>query len=70
METLSPGDVASLVFDLFPTSNVFNAGYRIRITVTCADQENMETPELTPPPTVRLYRNRQYSSHVSLPIVE
>jgi putative CocE/NonD family hydrolase len=70
METLSPGDVASLVFDLFPTSNVFNAGNRIRITVTCADQENMETPELTPPPTVRLYRNRQYSSHVSLPIVE
>jgi hypothetical protein len=28
-----------LVFDLLPTSYVFDAGHRIRVTITCADKD-------------------------------
>jgi putative CocE/NonD family hydrolase len=65
-----PGEQAELVFDLQPTSNVFNAGNRIRITITCADIDNASTPELSPPPTVSVYRNAGYASYISLPIME
>ncbi|WP_427970100.1 CocE/NonD family hydrolase C-terminal non-catalytic domain-containing protein, partial [Altererythrobacter sp.] len=47
-----------LAFDLHPTSNIFNAGHRIRIAVACADKDNALTPELSPPPTITLYRNK------------
>lgn len=69
IEPLREGQPVKLVFDLHPTSNIFNAGNRIRITVTCADQNNFQTPELSPPPTVTLYRNSTYASHVVLPVV-
>ena len=67
---LEPGEAAELVFDLQPTSNVFNAGHRMRITITCADKDNAMTPELTPPPTVTVYRNSQLGSYVRLPVIE
>jgi putative CocE/NonD family hydrolase len=67
---LAPGEIAELAFDLQPTSNVFNAGNRIRITLTCADKDNATTPELSPPPTVSIYRNTQNSSYVRLPVIE
>ncbi len=66
---LTPGEIAELVFDLQPTSNVFNAGNRIRITITCADKDSASTPELSPPPTVSVYRNTQHASHVILPVI-
>lgn len=65
---LTPGVPAELVFDLQPTSNVFNAGNRIRITVTCTDKDNALTPELSPPPTVSIYRNSNNSSYILLPV--
>jgi uncharacterized protein len=58
-----------LIFDLHPTSNIFDKGHRIRITVTCADKDNMETPESSPVPTVSVYRNTVFSSYVILPII-
>jgi len=67
---LVPGEPAELAFDLQPTSNIFNAGNRIRITITCADMDNAMTPELSPPPTVSVYRNAQNASYVSLPVIE
>ena len=67
---LTPGEPAELVFDLQPTSNVFNAGNRIRITMTCADSDNALTPEQSPPPTVTVYRNAGQASYISLPIIE
>jgi putative CocE/NonD family hydrolase len=66
---LEPGEPAELYFDLQPTSNVFNAGNRIRITITCADKDNALTPELSPPPTVSVYRNTQHTSYISLPVI-
>jgi hypothetical protein len=58
-----------LVFDLYPTSNIFDEGHRIRVTITCADSDTFETPELSPPPTVSLYRNTEYASYITLPII-
>ena len=66
---LTPGEPAELVFDLIPTSNLFETGNRIRITITCADKDNALTPEITPPPQVSMYRNAELSSYISLPIV-
>jgi len=66
---LTPGEPVELAFDLHPTSNIFNTGHRIRITITCADKDNALTPELSPPPTITLVRNREQASHVVLPVV-
>ena len=66
---LEAGEVVALDFDLLPTSNLFNVGHRIRVAITCADAENTETRALTPPPEVTLYRNREYASSITLPIV-
>jgi hypothetical protein len=59
---------AQLVFDLHPTSNVFNAGHRIRVTIACADQNNYQTPELSPPPRITVYHSSDYPSSISLPV--
>lgn len=67
---LEPGEPAELVFDLQPTSNVFNAGHRIRITITCADKDNASTPVLSPPPVVTVYRNKIRPSYIKLPIMD
>ncbi len=58
-----------LVFDLHPTSNIFNAGNRIRITITGSDRDNTSTPEQTPSPVVSILRNSAFASYVTLPLV-
>jgi len=65
---LTPGEPVELAFDGHPTSNIFNAGHRIRITITCADKDNAATPVLSPPPTVRVYRTKAQASYVLLPV--
>jgi uncharacterized membrane protein len=37
--------------------------------VSCADQNNFETPELSPPPTITMHRNSTYASYVTLPVI-
>lgn len=64
-----PGEPVELVFELQPTSNVFNMGNRIRITIACADKDNAQTPELSPPPIVTLYRNSEHASYILLPVI-
>ena len=64
-----PSKPVELVFDLHPTSNIFDAGHRIRVTITCADQGNFLTPELSPLPKVTVYRNDFYTSHINLPCI-
>ena len=66
---LPSGEPVELVFDLLPTSNVFDRQHRIRVTVTGADQGNAPTPALISPPTVSLHRNSGYASHIVLPII-
>jgi putative CocE/NonD family hydrolase len=58
-----------LAFDLFPTSKIFAAGSRIRVTVTGADKANAVTPEHRPAPRLVLHREDGRASHIVLPIV-
>ncbi|MEW5902015.1 MAG: CocE/NonD family hydrolase, partial [Acidobacteriota bacterium] len=69
IEPLTPGEPVELVFDLHPTSNIFDAGHRIRVTITCADQTSFETPELSPAPMVSVFRNAQQASFIELPLI-
>ena len=64
-----PQEPVELVLDLHPTSNLFDAGHRIRVTVTCADHDNALTPVLEPAPTVTIYRNTDYPSRIVLPVI-
>jgi putative CocE/NonD family hydrolase len=69
MEPMSEDEPATLVFDLLPTSNLFDAGNRIRVTVTCADRDNAEVLAFSPPPQVTVFRNRAFPSNIVLPVV-
>jgi hypothetical protein len=64
-----PEQPAELIFDLLPTSYSFDAGHRIRVTITCADKDNALTPELDPPPTIHLYREANHASYIVLPVI-
>ncbi len=59
-----------LVFDLLPTSTLFRAGNRIRITITFADADNFETPVLNPTPKLHLLRDRNHPSFIQLPVIQ
>ncbi len=65
-----PSEPAELIFDLLPVSKMFVMGSRIRITITCADKDNACTPVVIPTPTVRIYRNASFTSHVKLPVAQ
>jgi len=64
-----PSEPVELIFDLLPTSNIFDEGHCIRLTITCADKDNTLTPELSPPPTVSIYHNANFASFIILPII-
>jgi putative CocE/NonD family hydrolase len=66
---LPKGKPVELAFDLFPTSNLFDEGHRIRVTVTGADRANSTAPEQTPPPRLVLHRENGRASHIVLPII-
>ena len=66
---IAAGEPVELVFNLLPTSYLFRAGNRIRITVTCADGDNFETPALDPSPKIRLLRDAAHPSSVEFPII-
>jgi hypothetical protein len=69
LEPIAAGIPFELVFNLFPTSYLFHAGHRIRITITCADADNFDTPVLNPPPKIRLLRETDHPSFIELPIL-
>jgi putative CocE/NonD family hydrolase len=68
-QEMPKGVVVELVFDLFPTSNLFDAGNRIRVTVTGADRPNHLTPELTPAPRLTIHRSPGKASRIVLPVI-
>ncbi|MDJ0751871.1 MAG: CocE/NonD family hydrolase [Ardenticatenaceae bacterium] len=69
METIPAGEPFELVFDLLPTSYLFEKGNRLRITVAFADADNFETPKLDPPPVLKLLRNRSFPTYIELPVI-
>ena len=60
--------MVQLTFDLQPTATVFNAGHRIRVTITGADVDNTEPPPVRGRPNVTMYRGGEHASKISLPI--
>ncbi|WP_419950887.1 CocE/NonD family hydrolase [Candidatus Palauibacter sp.] len=64
-----PDAPTELRLDLHPTSTVFNAGHRLRLTVMGADRDNAEEVS-EDPPTVRVYRSASHPSSVELPIAQ
>jgi putative CocE/NonD family hydrolase len=56
-------------FALFPVSCTIAKGNRLRVTINNADKDNWDTPELTPPPTVCVFREKDHESCISLPFV-
>jgi hypothetical protein len=58
-----------LVFDLLPISNIFDAGHRVRVTLTGADRGNALTPTLSPSPQVSIYRDARHASYIILPVI-
>jgi len=69
IHSLQPGEPTELVFDLLPTSALFHAGSRIRITITCADKDTYDTPIVTPSPQVSILRNADHASYIELPVI-
>jgi uncharacterized protein len=69
VQALPAGEPVELVFDLLPTSNLFDAGHRIRVTIMGADADTFATPQLDPAPMVSIYHSAEYSSYIDLPII-
>ncbi len=67
IEPLEPGNPVMLEIDLQPTAWYFDAGHRIRVTVTCADAHNCATPIPDPVPTVIFHTGADRSSSIELP---
>ncbi|MEJ2701085.1 MAG: CocE/NonD family hydrolase [Sedimentisphaerales bacterium] len=63
-----PDKPVELIFDLYPTANLFEAGHRIRLSITCADRDNNQTPRIDPAPEVTVYRTPERPSRIVLPI--
>jgi uncharacterized protein len=64
--TIPTGQPVELAFSLLPTSHVFRAGNRIRVTVTFTDADNFDTPVIQPAPRVRLLRDAAHASFIDL----
>lgn len=64
-----PRAPVELAFDLEPTSKIFAAGNRIRVTIVGADKDNNLTPKLSPAPKVSIYRNTEHASFITLPVI-
>jgi len=69
LSPLAPDQPSELVFDLMPVGHLFKAGSRIRITITCADKGNRNTPELKTPPSLTMHRGGELASRILLPVV-
>ncbi|MEW6074614.1 MAG: CocE/NonD family hydrolase [Planctomycetota bacterium] len=66
-EPVAPGVPVALSLDLQPTAWYFDAGNRLRVTITGADAGNCATPILDPAPTVTLHTGAARASFVELP---
>jgi len=74
---LIPGEPVKLAMNTWPTSTLFRAGHRLRLTITCdyprghwimGPYSEMTLAPLSPSPTVSVYRNAIRSSYISLPV--
>jgi putative CocE/NonD family hydrolase len=67
--SIPAGEIIRLRFDLMPTSNVFDKGHRLRLTITCANA-GIDEPVDSRPKTVTLMRNAAFPSRIELPVMK
>jgi uncharacterized protein len=65
---LVPGVPVLLKIDLLPMSHVFQAGHRLRVTITGADVRESLRTELDPRPVLTVHRNAPRASRLLLPV--
>lgn len=63
-----PDEPCEIVFDLYPTANLFEAGHRMRLSITCADCDNNQTPKVNPAPEVTIFRDSERPSRILIPV--
>jgi putative CocE/NonD family hydrolase len=66
---LVPGEPVELLFEMEPTSNIFDAGHRLRLTIAGADKDNAQTTASTPAPVLTVHRDKGRPSAIILPVV-
>ncbi len=70
---LSEVEPVELVFDIYATSYIFRKGNRIRVTITCSHLPTYQLPPsltFNPPPLISVYRDLNYPSHITLPVIQ
>ncbi len=68
-QPLKTGEPARLVFAFLPTSYVFKAGHRIRISAAGSDYRERDRTPVSPAPVVTIHNTPSNPSFVSLPVV-
>jgi uncharacterized protein len=68
VEPVTAGKPFELVFDMQPTAYRLDEGERLRISITFADSDNFDVPELNSPPTMKLLNNSSHLSYLILPV--
>ncbi len=66
---MTPGAVEDVVFALLPTSVLFRAGHRIRISIGGADADTFARVPAEGTPEWVVERGPEYASHVALPVI-
>ena len=66
---MAPGAVEEVVFALLPTSVLFRAGHRIRISIGGADADTFARVPAEGVPVYTVERGPEYASHISLPVI-
>ncbi|MBN2167524.1 MAG: CocE/NonD family hydrolase [Marinilabiliaceae bacterium] len=64
---LVPGEPTLLEFSILPISMVFNAGHKIQLAISFSGRG---TPRLNPAPEVTVYRDKEFQSVLTLPVIE
>jgi len=68
-EHLTPGEAASASFELLPTSYLFKAGHRLRVSIAAADSDHFTRIPDGRPPKFVFFRGKAQPSAIRLPIV-
>jgi len=68
-EPLPEDEPDELVLDLAPTATVFDAGHRVRLTICCADADNLEAPRIELPASIALHHGGEWASRLVLPVL-
>ena len=79
-DLLTPNEATRLTFELYPTSNVFKSGHRIRLDISSSNFPRFDVNPNTGGPLgserrtevaqQAIYHDAEHPSHVVLPVIE